>query len=174
MLLPTRAGTPPMRHLPLWLSLQHTICVCLQLIKKSKKIWYYNQLMRVGKRVVAGSAMCPNTLRGNNNWGRESYNCNSWQCSITRLKQCMSQNETMHKLGSKITCKCQFKQNNIMQHYKVCRSKQFPTLFSLPQACPCCMLCTICVKNAARDELLFFYIAFYARYCIYFVPCQPN
>jgi len=41
-----------------------------------------------------------------------------------------------------------------MQHYKVCCSKQFPTLFSLPQACPCCMLCTICVKNAARDELL--------------------
>ena len=86
--------------------------------------------------------------------GGESYNCNSRQCNITRLKQCMSQNETMHKLVSKITCKCQFKQNNIMQHYKVCCSKQFPALFSLPQACPCCMLCTICVKNAARDELL--------------------
>ena len=46
-----------------------------------------------------------------------------------------------------------------MQHYKVCCSKQFPTLFSLPQACPCCMLCTICVKNAARDELLLIWVS---------------
>ena len=38
--------------------------------------------------------------------------------------------------------------------YKVYCSQQFPSSFSLPRACPCCMLCATCVKNVARDELL--------------------
>jgi len=38
--------------------------------------------------------------------------------------------------------------------YKVCCSKQFPSLFSLPRACPCCILCALYVKTAARRRAL--------------------
>jgi len=131
-------------------------------MKNQKKIWHYNQLLWAGKRVVAWhfdwwpreqTVLCGQTLWAATTIGSgESLKLQS--TTMQYYETDLSQNETMQKLGSKITCKCQFKQNNIMQHYKVCCSKQFPTLFSLPQACPCCMLCAICVKNAARDELL--------------------
>ena len=67
-----------------------------------------------------------------------------------------------------------------MQHYKVCCSKQFPSLFSLPQACPCCILCAICVKNAARDELLYLLsldstrIRFHLLAVLCILPSFPN
>ena len=49
----------------------------------------------------ADSAVCPNTLSGNDNWGKREP-----KIAITTMQYCddTSYNETMQKFGSKITC----------------------------------------------------------------------